>query len=125
MALAWSFFHKLYEPESTLARNFLVITPNIIVLDRIYKDYVKSDGDISNYDFIVKLPANRVIIVETKGQQDVDVEPKMRRLKQWCEDVNLAAPGAAYDFVYVDEESFKKYAPKSFALLLKSFREFK
>lgn len=35
LALAWSFFHKLYEPESGLSRNFLVITPNIIVLDRI------------------------------------------------------------------------------------------
>ena len=39
LALAWSFYHKLYEPDSTLARNFLVITPNIIVLDRIYKDF--------------------------------------------------------------------------------------
>jgi len=39
LALAWSFFHKLYEPASELARNFLVITPNIIVLDRIYKDF--------------------------------------------------------------------------------------
>jgi len=39
LALAWSFYHKLYEPESQLARNFLVITPNIIVLDRIYKDF--------------------------------------------------------------------------------------
>jgi type III restriction enzyme len=39
LILAWSFFHKLYEPDSTLARNFLVIAPNIIVLDRIYKDF--------------------------------------------------------------------------------------
>ena len=39
LVLVWSFFHKLYEPESSLARNFLVITPNIIVLDRIYKDF--------------------------------------------------------------------------------------
>ncbi len=39
LALAWSFYHKLYEPESQLARNFLVIAPNIIVLDRIYKDF--------------------------------------------------------------------------------------
>lgn len=35
----WSYFHKLYEPESSLSRNFLVIAPNIIVLDRIYKDF--------------------------------------------------------------------------------------
>jgi len=39
LVLAWSFFHKLYEPESELARNFLVIAPNIIVLDRLYKDF--------------------------------------------------------------------------------------
>ncbi|CAN5733913.1 DEAD/DEAH box helicase family protein [soil metagenome] len=39
LALAWSFYHKLYEPDSGLSRNFLVIAPNIIVLDRIYKDF--------------------------------------------------------------------------------------
>ena len=39
LALAWSYFHKLYEPDSELARNFLLIAPNIIVLDRIYKDF--------------------------------------------------------------------------------------
>ena len=39
LVLVWSFFHKLYEPDSELARNFLVIAPNIIVLDRIYKDF--------------------------------------------------------------------------------------
>ncbi|NLF09080.1 MAG: DEAD/DEAH box helicase family protein [Pirellulaceae bacterium] len=39
LALAWSFYHKLYEPDSELARNFLVITPNIIVLDRVYRDF--------------------------------------------------------------------------------------
>ena len=39
LALVWSFFHKLYEPDSALSRNFLVIAPNIIVLDRIYHDF--------------------------------------------------------------------------------------
>jgi type III restriction enzyme len=39
LALAWSFYHKLYEPDSQLSRNFLVIAPNIIVLDRINKDF--------------------------------------------------------------------------------------
>lgn len=34
LLIAWSFFHKLYETDSTLARNFLLIAPNIIVLDR-------------------------------------------------------------------------------------------
>ncbi len=39
LVIAWSFFHKLYEPDSSLSRNFLVIAPNIIVLDRIYHDF--------------------------------------------------------------------------------------
>lgn len=39
LVLAWSYFHKLYEADSPLARNFLVIAPNIIVLDRIHKDF--------------------------------------------------------------------------------------
>jgi type III restriction enzyme len=33
--IAWSYFHRLYEPHSTLARNVLLIAPNIIVLDRL------------------------------------------------------------------------------------------
>lgn len=39
LLLAWSFFHKLYEADSALARNFLVIAPNIIVLDRLRADF--------------------------------------------------------------------------------------
>ena len=39
LAIAWSFFHKLYEQNSELSRNFLVIAPNIIVLDRLYHDF--------------------------------------------------------------------------------------
>ncbi len=39
LVLAWSFYNKLYEGDSQLSRNFLVIAPNIIVLDRIYKDF--------------------------------------------------------------------------------------
>ena len=39
LVLAWCYFHKLYEADSDLARNFLLITPNIIVLDRIRSDF--------------------------------------------------------------------------------------
>ncbi len=39
LLIAWSFFHKLYEPDSLLARNFLLIAPNIIVLDRLRADF--------------------------------------------------------------------------------------
>lgn len=39
LLMAWSYFHKLYEPDSALARNFLLIAPNIIVLDRLRTDF--------------------------------------------------------------------------------------
>ncbi len=39
LLIAWSFFHKLYESDSVLARNFLVVAPNIIVLDRLRADF--------------------------------------------------------------------------------------
>ena len=39
LLIAWSFFHRLYEPGSDLSRNFLLIAPNIIVLDRLRADF--------------------------------------------------------------------------------------
>jgi type III restriction enzyme len=90
-------------------------------------DYVKADGSISNYhpDFIVKLTSGLIVIVETKGQEDVDVEPKLLRLKQWCEDVNRLQGEQTFDFVYVDQESFEQYSPKTVGALLDSFRRYK
>ncbi len=68
LLIAWSYFHKLYEKDSDLARNFLLIAPNIIVLDRLRTDF---DGlRIFSADPI--LPEN--------GYQD----------KNWKNDFNLA-----------------------------------
>ncbi|MGH7917077.1 MAG: DEAD/DEAH box helicase, partial [Candidatus Binataceae bacterium] len=39
LLIAWSYFHKRYEPGSELSANFLVIAPNIIVLDRLRRDF--------------------------------------------------------------------------------------
>jgi type III restriction enzyme len=38
LIMAWSYFHKLYEEESNLSKNFLLIAPNTIVLDRLKTD---------------------------------------------------------------------------------------
>jgi type III restriction enzyme len=90
-------------------------------------DYVNADGDISNYypDFLVKLSNRRIVIVETKGQEDPDVPLKMERLRQWCEDINRIQPDVTYHFVYVDEESFEKYKPTSFRQLVDGFKEYR
>lgn len=39
LLIAWTYFQKLYEPDSDLARNILLIAPNIIVLDRLRHDF--------------------------------------------------------------------------------------
>jgi type III restriction enzyme len=101
------------------AKNYLVVHFKL--------DYVKADGDISNYypDFMVKLSDKHIVIVETKGQGDLDVPLKMARLRQWCEDINRVQTNVKYDFVYVDEESFGKYKPTSFKHLMDGFHEYK
>ncbi len=90
-------------------------------------DYVNADGDISNYypDFIVKLNDAQIVIVETKGLEDLDVPPKMERLKQWCEDTNRVQSKATYDFVFVDDEGFEKFRPKTFKSLMDSFKKYR
>jgi len=90
-------------------------------------DYVNADGNISNYypDFLVKLSNGRIVIVETKGLEDLDVPLKMRRLRQWCEDVNRVQGDRHYAFLYVDEESFNKYRPATFAQALSQFKQYR
>ena len=39
LVLVWSYFHKRYEAGSPLSTNFLLIAPNIIVLNRLLKDF--------------------------------------------------------------------------------------
>jgi len=90
-------------------------------------DYVNADGNISNYypDFIVKCTSDSVVIVETKGLEDLDVPLKMKRLKEWCDDINNAQAAVQYDYVFVDQVGFEKYQPKNFKALMSGFVEYK
>jgi len=103
----------------SFAKNYLAI--NFCI------DYAREDGFISNYypDFIVKVDERHVVIVETKGLEDLDVPPKMHRLKQWCIDVNRLQKTVHYDYVFVDEESFHEYRPDSFAAVMSGFKKYK
>ena len=90
-------------------------------------DYQNNLGDISNYipDFIVKRSETEIFIVETKGEEDLDDPLKIRRLAQWCEDVNTAQSKVTFDWVFVDQFSFNAYVPKTFQQLTDSFRKYK
>ncbi len=119
--LELEFAHFLDEcPDvASFAKNYLAVHFKL--------DYVKADGDISDYypDFFVRTDRKHVYIVETKGEEDLDVPLKMRRLRQWCQDINHIQSAVVYDFVYVDQESFSKYNPSTFAQLVGGFREYK
>lgn len=90
-------------------------------------DYVNAKGDISNYypDFVVRISDSQYFIVETKGQEDLDVPLKMERLKQWCVDINKEQKEKAFDYVFVDEENFQKFKPATFDQLARTFRQYK
>ena len=113
---------------------FLEAAPDVTAFSKNYLaigfklDYVRADGDLSNYvpDFMVRTADGTVWIVETKGREELDLPQKMKRLKLWCEDATGAGEnGQRYDFVYVDQSGFEKHAPKDFAALVASFREYK
>jgi len=117
--LEFAAFLEQCDDVTSYAKNYLAVHFKL--------DYVNAAGDIANYypDFIVKLNDGWVVIVETKGQEDLDVPPKIERLRQWCEDLNRVQATTRYDFVFVDEEGFTKYRPKSFKALLAGFKAYK
>jgi type III restriction enzyme len=117
--LEFANFLEQCEDVVSYAKNYLAVHFKL--------DYINASGDISNYypDFIVKLTDGRVVIVETKGQEDLDVPPKMERLKQWCEDINRVQSKIVYDFVFVDDDRFTKHHPRTFKSLLDGFQQYK
>jgi len=119
LELRFASFLEDCEDVVSYAKNYFAIQYRV--------DYVNTDGNISYYypDFIVKRDDNSIVIVETKGLEDLDVPLKMARLREWCVDINKAQNEVEYDFVFVDEKSFDKYHPKTFDALMSSFTEYK
>lgn len=116
--LLFAGFLESCDDVTSYAKNYMAVSFKL--------NYVKEDGNISNYypDFLVKVSDKEIFVVETKGNADLDVPLKMKRLRQWCEDINRVQSKVKYGFVYVDQESFEKYKPASFQELTKSFTEY-
>ena len=109
---------------------FLEKCPDVVSFAKNYfavgfkLDYVNAVGNIANYypDFFVKT-ADAIIIVETKGREELDLPRKMARLRQWCADANAAQPDSIFGFAYADEESCTKFSFKNFKSLLDACTE--
>jgi type III restriction enzyme len=102
----------------SFAKNFLAVNFKI--------DYQKEDGDLSNFypDFLVKVSDKEVWIVETKGREDLDDVRKMKRLEQWCKDVNKAQDKVTFSSLYVKQDQWDNLerSPESFEQLVKLFK---
>ena len=91
-------------------------------------DFVKADGDLSNYvpDFIVRDTCGVIWVIETKGRKELDLPQEMTRLKQWCADATAAEENSlCYDFIFVDQAGFEKHVPKALQEQALSFNDFK
>ncbi len=55
------------------------------------------------------------------GHGEENSELQSRR----CEDINRVQSKATYDFVFVDDEGFEKYHPKTFKSLMDGFTLYK
>lgn len=88
-------------------------------------DYKNADGSISDYypDFIIKTSEKTSVVVETKGREDLDDIEKVKRLKQWCDDVNQAQSRVVFSMLYVKQEDWEALdkKPVSFSALVKGW----
>ncbi len=87
-------------------------------------DYKNASGAISSYypDFFVKTDNKTIYIVETKGREDLNDIEKIKRLEQWCQDASERQKKISYKMLYVKQEEWDKYKPKSFKQLVDAFR---
>ncbi|MDO8609926.1 MAG: hypothetical protein Q7R95_05220, partial [bacterium] len=69
----------------------------------------------------IKKSEKEMYIVETKGREDLDDPLKIKRLAQWCEDINQNQNKVKFGWLYIKEEEFKKYNPKSFKEAIEIF----
>ncbi|MCS6919052.1 MAG: DEAD/DEAH box helicase family protein [Fimbriimonadales bacterium] len=51
LAIVWSYFHSLYEPDSELPRHFVLIAPNLTVYERLKDDF--ENGAIFHTDPLI------------------------------------------------------------------------
>lgn len=108
LELEFAAFLDKCDDVQAFTKNFLAIGFKL--------DYQNAKGEISNYfpDFIVRTTDNKVWIVETKGLEDLDVEPKRKRLQQWIADINNLQDKVEYRELFVGQDDFKKYKASKF-----------
>jgi len=57
LAVVWSYFHALRESDSPMARNFVVVAPNLTVFERLKEDFKPEDGGPDIFDTDPLIPS--------------------------------------------------------------------
>jgi type III restriction enzyme len=77
---------------------------------RFALEYISQAGALRYYypDFVLRLTDDTCLIVETKGQEDLDVAHKDRRAGRWCADASRLA-GREWAYEKVPQKLFDKF----------------
>jgi type III restriction enzyme len=82
-------------------------------------EYQGVAGGLRRYrpDFVVRVGDGVTYLVETKGQEDLEVERKDLRAKRWCEDA-ATLTGSRWAYLKVPEAIFRSYPVRTFEQLV-------
>jgi type III restriction enzyme len=77
---------------------------------RFALEYISKAGALRYYypDFVMRLSDDTCLIVETKGQEDLDVALKDRRARRWCQDATRLA-GREWAYEKVPQKLFDRF----------------
>lgn len=84
-----------------------------------YLEYTDNNANLRYYypDFVVKTELNEMWLVETKGQESIEVAFKDRAATLWCEKATILT-GAQWRYVKVPQKEYQKLQPVEFYDLL-------
>lgn len=79
-------------------------------------EYTDSTTSLRYYepDFVATLSDGSFRLVETKGQEDIDVQHKDRAARTWCENASLLT-GQQWRYIKVPQNGFEKLEPTEFS----------
>jgi type III restriction enzyme len=77
---------------------------------RFALEYISKAGALRYYypDFVMRLDDDSCLIVETKGQEDLDVALKDRRARRWCQDATRLS-GRDWAYEKMPQKLFDKF----------------
>ncbi|HET9921625.1 MAG TPA: hypothetical protein VFQ30_17420, partial [Ktedonobacteraceae bacterium] len=82
-------------------------------------EYTDNNANLRYYypDFVVKTESDEMWLVETKGQESVEVAFKDRAARLWCENASMLT-GEQWKYVKVPQKEYQKLQPVEFYDLL-------